>query len=103
MADLRDRVALTTPIIRTTLKGWLIQKEVTVDLASRDVTCFIRYYDSAGNVVASEQAKGRISRNRRDNMVADLVADIVAQRPDLAGVLTVETVSDSTNDPVANP
>lgn len=98
----RDRIALNTPQARTTLKGWSPESTIHVDLATRRVTGFIRFYDTAGQFVKSVDVSGRITQNRRDNLAADFISDIIAQFPELAGLVTVETVNDP-NDPVVNP
>lgn len=101
--DLRDRVALTTPLTRSTLKGWLVQPDIQLDLATGRVSGFIRFYDSTGAIVDSKPVQGKISDNRRNNLAADFVADIIAKNPQLGGVLTVESVDSSLDSPVANP
>lgn len=99
---LRDRVTLATPITRTTLKGWYLEQRLEVDLATRRVTGFIRFYDTAGNLVRSKDIDARITRNRRDQLAADVIADVIAQDATLNGSVTVEDVGD-VDDPIANP
>lgn len=102
MAVSRDRVVLTTPMTRTTRKGWRIEKDVTIDLSTRKVHGYYSFYDTAGQFVESVEFFARISQARRDNLAADIEADIIAANPALAGIASVETVND-VDDPVVNP
>jgi putative heme degradation protein len=98
----RDRVALTTPQGRTTLKGWSIENVIHINLSTRKVEMSIRFYDSAGAYVKSINVTGNISVAQRNNVLTNLEGDVITQFPELAGIATLETVAD-VDDPVINP
>lgn len=99
--ELRERVTLTTPLTRTTLKGWCVEDRITIERSSREITGYLRLYDQTGAFVESRPFKARLSANKMASLLADVIGDIVAKDPTLAGATITETVDDL--DKVANP
>jgi hypothetical protein len=98
----RDRITLTTPKARTMLKGLFVESVVHVDLSDRRITGFIRFYDTAGNIVQSQPFNARINQQKRDDLANAIIQDIIGSDPTLAGVITIENVN-SIDDPVSSP
>lgn len=102
MAISRDRVVLTAPQPQSTIKGWRIDSEVTVDLGTRRVTGTRTWYNQAGAFIRSAAFSARINQAKRDDLAAAIENDIITSDPASAGVASVETVNDI-DDPLINP
>jgi hypothetical protein len=106
----RDRIPLTTPITRTTLKGWRPDPIITIDSEHGTMSGSISYYDTAGKWVRSERFEDvpgvngdlNLSAAKIDTIIDTICTKLINKNPALAGTRIVDTVVDS-YDTVVNP
>jgi hypothetical protein len=105
----RDRVPLTTPRTRTTLKGWRLDQFGRIDFESGTISGSISFYDTLGQWVESIDFSrigvgGDIALTvaNMDAITTLLVNRLKLRDPTLAGTQITDTVVDI-NDTVINP